>query len=124
MAELGKLRSRWHDILSEMAELSEMRRGSIIEQFMETLNADGTKTRRGPYILYSYKEKNKTVSLRLSTELADIYRKQIGSFRRFQDLMQEMVFLGEKISNAVVHEEDDKKKLKSSSNRTKRYKEY
>jgi hypothetical protein len=121
MAELGNLRSRWHEILREVAELSEMRRGSIIEQFMETINADGTKTRRGPYILYSYKEKNKTVSLRLSDPaLADIYRQQIGAFRRFQDLTQELVSLGEKISNAMIHEEDDKKKLKSSSSRTKR----
>ena len=35
MGEAGKLKGRWHDILREMAELSEMRRGSIIEQFME-----------------------------------------------------------------------------------------
>lgn len=121
MAELGELKSRWHEILSAVAELSEMRRGSIVEQFMETVNADGTKTRRGPYVLYSYKEKNKTVSLRLTDPaLADSYRKQIGAFRRFQDLMQELVSLGEKISNAAIHEEDDKKKLKSSSSRTKR----
>lgn len=121
MAESGKLRSRWQEIVSELAELSEMRRGSIVEQFMETVNADGTKTRRGPYVLYSYKENNKTVSLRLrDPELADTYRKQIGAFRRFQDLMQELVSLGEKISNTVVHEEDDKKKCKSSSSGTKR----
>jgi hypothetical protein len=121
MAELGKLKSRWHELLSELAGLSEMRRGSIVEQFMETLNADGTKAKRGPYVLYSYKEKNKTVSLRLRhPEMADTYRKQIGAFRRFQDLTQELVSLGEKISNAVVHEEDNKKKLKSSSSRTKR----
>lgn len=121
MAELGNLRSRWRDILREMSTLSEMRRGSIIEQFMETVRPDGTKTRRGPYILYSYKEKNKTVSLRLSNPaMAEIYRRQIGAFRRFQDLMQELVSLGERISNAVIHEEEDKKKLKSSSSGTKR----
>ena len=121
MAEVGKLRSRWHDILREVGELSEMRRGSIVEQFMETVNADGSKTRRGPYALYSYKEKNKTISTRLSNpELVDIYRKQIGAFRRFQDLTQELVSLGEKISNAVIDEEENKKKLKFSSNRMKR----
>jgi hypothetical protein len=121
VAELGKLKSRWREILRELSDLSEMRRGSIIEQFMETVNADGTKTRRGPYVLYSYKEKTKTVSLRLSTpELADKYRSQIGAFRRFQDFMQEMVCLGEQISNAVIHDEDSKKNSKSSSNRTKR----
>ena len=121
MAELEKLKSRWNDIVSEVAELSEMRRGSIIEQFMETLNADGTKTRRGPYVLYSYKEKNKTVSLRLSDpELANTYRKQIGAFRRFQDLTQGMISIGENISNAVIQEDGGKKNLKSLSSRTKR----
>ena len=121
MAEVGRLKSRWHRLLDELAELSEMRRGSIVEQVMEIAAADGTKTKRGPYVLYSYKEKGKSVSRRLhDPALVDTYRKQIGTFRRFQGLVQELVSIGEKISNAVVHEEDDKKKLKSSSSRTTR----
>ena len=33
----------------------QMRRGSVVEQFVEMVKADGSK-KGGPYALYSYKE--------------------------------------------------------------------
>ncbi len=121
MTQLEKFRSRWEEILKELANLSEMRRGSVVEQFVETVKADGTKIRRGPYALYSYKEKAKTVSRRMSNpESIKHYRRQIQAFRRFQYLTQELISLGEKISDASISEENEKKTLKSSSSKTKR----
>ena len=114
MAQLEVLRAKRKEILGELARLEQMRRGSVVEQFVETVKADGSVSRRGPYALYSYKDKKRTVSRRITDpELAGLYRKQIQAFRRFQDLTQELVLLGEKISDAVIHGEDDKKKLKS-----------
>ena len=121
MTQLEKFRSRWQEILKELGNLSEMRRGSVVEQFVETVKTDGTKIRRGPYALYSYKEKAKTVSRRVSNpESIKLYRRQIQAFRRFQDLTQELISLGEKISDASISEENEKKTLKSSSSKTKR----
>ena len=119
MTHLETLRTRRKEILKELAMLEQMRRGSVVEQFVETVKKDGTKTRRGPYALYSYKEKKKTVSRRLTDpKLAGFYRKQIQAFRRFQELASELTSLSEKISDTVVSDEEGKKTPKSSSSRT------
>lgn len=111
MNEIEALRNRRREILKEISELEQMRRGSVVEQFVEVVKADGSKTRRGPYALYSYKEKNKTISRRVSDpKRVKLYRKQIRTFRRFQELSQELVGLGEKISDLVISEGDQVKK--------------
>lgn len=69
MASMKTLEAQHRCILEELADLSDMRRGSICEQFVETTGRDGSKRRRGPYCVYTYKEKGKTVSRRLSTGL-------------------------------------------------------
>jgi hypothetical protein len=121
MTQMETLVGRWEEIIKELSRLFEMRRGSVVEQFVETLRKDGTKARRGPYALYSYKEKARTVSRRLSDpELVETYRGQIQAFRRFQEIVQEMVSLGEEISEAAISEGREKKRLKSSSKRTKK----
>jgi len=110
MTQLERLRLRRNEILKEIADLEQIRRGSVVEQFVETVKADGSRIRRGPYALYSYKEKKKTVSRRVSNpELVKVYREQINSFRRFQELNMELTSVGEKISDMVISEEDNKK---------------
>lgn len=114
MKQIESLRAKREELLCELAGLEQIRRGSVVEQFVEAVKADGSKTRRGPYALYSYKENKKTVSHRVTDpKLAQVYRKQIQAFRRFHDLTQELVLLGEKISDAVIHEQDGKKNLNS-----------
>lgn len=110
MTQLQRLRNRRSEILKEISDLEQIRRGSVVEQYVESVKADGSIIRRGPYALYSYKEKKKTVSRRVSNpELAKVYREQINAFRRFQELNTELTTIGEKISDMVISEEDDKK---------------
>jgi|COG998Drversion2_1049125.scaffolds.fasta_scaffold176545_1 hypothetical protein len=114
MTQLERLRLRRNEILKEISALEQIRRGSVVEQFIETVKADGSIIRRGPYALYSYKEKKKTVSRRVSNpELVKVYREQINAFRRFQELNTELTSVGEKISDMVISEEDDKKNSRS-----------
>ena len=82
MTHLETLRSRRSKILKEMSGLEQMRRGSVVEQFVEMVKADGSKVRRGPYALYSYKENKKTVSRRVTDSQADTGLPQ-GKFRHF-----------------------------------------
>jgi len=113
MERLAVLRRRRQEILVQIGELEEMRRGSVVEQFVERVNADGSVKRLGPYPLYSYKEKKKTVSRRLKgAETATVYRRQIDRFRRFQALCAELVAIGEEISDIVVSAPDNKKNPK------------
>lgn len=119
MVNLEDLRSRRREILKELAGLEQMRRGSVVEQFVESVKADGTRVRRGPYALYSYKDDNKTVSRRVTdNRLVQVYRGQIQAFRRFQGLVSELVLLGEKISDGAVSDTEEKKLPRSSSKRT------
>jgi len=110
MSDLEELKQQRDEILTELAGLDEMRRGSVVEQFVESTRKDGSTVRRGPYFLYSYKEKGKTVSQRLKdAEEADLYRHQIQSFRRFQELTSQLRKLGEKISGLAVGQRGGKK---------------
>lgn len=110
MTKLERLRIRRNKILKEISALEQIRRGSVVEQFIETVKADGSIIQRGPYALYSYKESKKTVSRRVSNpELVKVYREQIKAFRRFQELNTELTSVGEKISDTIISEKDDKK---------------
>ncbi len=96
--------------IRELAGLDQMRRGKRGRAIRRDCKRRPSVSRRGPYALYSYKDKKKTVSRRVTDlELARLYRKQIRAFRRFQDITPELVLLGEKISDAIIHEEDNKK---------------
>lgn len=123
MSKLNELKQQRDEVLKELAGLDEMRRGSVVEQFVESTRQDGTTVRRGPYFLYSYKEQGKTVSQRLKDAgEADLYRRQIQSFRRFQELTSQLRKLGEQISDLAVGQQEVKKtsKRKSRSKKTPR----
>ena len=100
MQTAEQIRSRRKSILAELASLAEIRRGSVTEQYVEATKKDGSKVRRGPYPLYTFKEKGKTVSRRLRPgQHMEGYRQQIEAFRRFQELVAELLRLGEQFSD-------------------------
>ena len=115
MSKLNELKQQRDEALKELEGLDEMRRGSVVEQFVESTRKDGTTVRRGPYVLYSYKEQGKTVSRRLrNVGEADLYRRQIQSFRRFQELTSQLRKLGEQISDLAVGQEVKKTSRRKS----------
>lgn len=105
--QLGEEREK---ILRELGQLREIRRGSVTEQYLDTKLKDGSKVRNGPYLLYTYKEKGRTVSRRLvdADEVAR-YRQQIDGFRRFEILMTRLREIGESISDQRLAAEGVKK---------------
>jgi hypothetical protein len=112
----AKLHARRRQLLSQIENLEQIRRGSITEQFVEATLKDGTKVRRGPYSLYSFKDKGgRTVSRRLSDpkEIAH-YRSQIESFREFQQLTAELLSLGETLSDRAIDEVEAEKKTSAT----------
>jgi len=109
------------ELLEQICQLGDMRQGSVVEQYVEVTLKDGSATRRGPYFLYTYKSKGKTISRRLdSAELVDNYRRQIEQFRKFEKLRNELVEVSRKICDCGIYEavEDrDQKKLRKRSSR-------
>jgi hypothetical protein len=115
LQELLKQRQK---ILDELSSLERMRKGSIVEQFLEVKNKRGKIVRRGPYPLYSYKEQGRTVSRRLrSSQEVETYRKDIATFRRFEELTAELRRLGEALCE-VGEGRPEKKQPRSLSSKT------
>lgn len=110
MQQQEALQARRQQVLRQIEQIEQMRRGSLTEQFVEAVKTDGTKARRGPYPLYTYKDKNRTVSRRVSDpKLLPLYRDQIQAFRRFQELTSELTRLGEELSDLAIPQDDIKK---------------
>ena len=108
---VDRLRTRRDEIIKELDGLCEMRRGSVIEQYKEAVGPAGEKIRRGPYPLYTYKEKGRTVSRRLkSREEVEAYRRQIEAFRRFEELTRELVRIGEQMCEMPGGEVEKKRR--------------
>ena len=120
MEALQKLRTKRREIIKQIASVGEMRRGNVTEQYVEARHKDGSQVRRGPYPVYSFKEKGKTVSRRLrSPEDVEAYRKQIQAFRRFQVLMGALVSVSEQLADLSAGETEAQKKTpKRRSRRT------
>lgn len=103
-------------ILLELQDLKQMRRGSIAEQFMEATLKDGSKVRRGPYHLYTFKEKQQTISRRLcNPSEVVVCQKQIDAFRQFQKLTAELLSIGEQLSDAAIEGSTTVKKTTHSN---------
>lgn len=112
---IAQLHAHRRQLLSRIEDLDQIRRGSITEQFVESVRKDGHKVRRGPYTLYSFKDKGgRTVSRRLRdpAQIAH-YRSQIEAFRQFQQCTAELLALGEALSDRAI---EDPAALKKTPN--------
>lgn len=97
-------------LLRQLADLRELRHGSLTEQFLTVTHADGSKVRRGPYPLLTRKEAQKTVSVRLTDPaLVPLYRRQIQSLRTFETVVNQLVRVGEQLGDLAVAEVVQKK---------------
>ena len=97
-------------LLQRLSGLRELRRGSLIEQFLTVKHADGSRVKRGPYPLLTRKQTNKTVSVRLSDPaLVPLYRQQIQAMREFEKVVDQLVRVGEQLSDLAVAEVVQKK---------------
>jgi hypothetical protein len=93
-----------------LSGLRELRRGSLTEQFLTVRLADGSAVKRGPYPLLTRKEEQKTVSVRLKDpELVPVYRRQIQAMREFETVVDQIVRVGEQLSDLSVAEVVQKK---------------
>jgi len=116
MSSIQQIQQQRQQILTEITQLEQVRRGSLTEQMVETVGADGRHHQRGPYPLYTYKDGGRTVSRRL-TDPAQIplYRQQIQQGRRFQELTAHLLRLGETLSEQAVESAAEKKTSKPKS---------
>lgn len=100
-----QLLKRRQQLLLQIQDLKQIRRGSVSEQFVEATLKNGCRVRRGPYHLYTFKDKQQTVSRRLcNSSEVKICREQIAAFRQFQELTAELLLIGEQLSDLAVED--------------------
>ena len=109
-SEFPNLEQQRQALLGQLSNLRELRRGSLTEQFLIVKHADGSKVRRGPYPLLTRKEASKTVSVRLTDPaLIPLYRQQLKAMRQFEDVVDQLVRVGEQLGDLAVAEVVKKK---------------
>ena len=108
--DYARLEHRRQGLLQQLADLRELRKGSLTEQFLRVKHADGSIVQRGPYPLFTRKEGGRTLSVRLSDPaVASLYRQQIQALRQFETVVGQIVGVGEQLSDLAVAEVVQKK---------------
>lgn len=111
-SDYPKLQQQRQSLLQQLAALPELRRGSLTEQFLLVKHADGSLVKRGPYPLLTRKQGKKTLSLRLNDpQVVPLYRQQIQAMRRFETVVDQLIQVGEQLSDLAVAEAVQKKTL-------------
>ena len=101
-------------ILEQIAQLGPMRRGSVSEYSPSFTRKDGSRKSRGPYLTYTFKKEGKTQGKHLrGLPEAELYRRQIAQFRRFEELAAQFTEVSERLADLQASETDAKKNSKS-----------
>lgn len=104
----AKLQETRQEILTHIALIGEMRRGSVTRQFFK-IKRKGQKdpALAGPYALFTCKKNGRTVGRRLR-DAQEIRRleHQVQNFHTFQNLCRRLVEIGEKICEERERQED------------------
>jgi len=115
---LQELEVRRNSILEEMRSIRSMEKGTITEQYFQTVSPGEKKAvRQGPYYVFSRREGDKTVSRRLRSPAAlEQARQDVAAYKKFLTLCQEFVQLTEKLGALAKRDPErqlEKKRHKS-----------
>lgn len=109
-SDYARLEHRRQALLEQLADLRELRRGSLTDQFLELKHTDGSVVKRGPYPLFTRKEGGKTLSVRLNDPaVVWLYRQQLQALRQFESVVDQLIGVGEQLSDWAVAEVVQKK---------------
>ena len=110
LSDYPHLQHQRQQLLQQLSGLQELRRGSLTEQFLMVKRKDGSRVQRGPYPLLTRKHGPKTIFRRLTDpNLVPLYRQQIQALRQFETVVDELVQVGEQLSDLAVAEVVQKK---------------
>ena len=109
-SDYPKLERQRAVLLQELSGLRQVRRGSLTEQYLFVKRKDGSRVKHGPYPLLTRKQGPKTLSQRLTDpQLVPLYRQQIEAMRQFERVVDQLVCVGEELSDLAVGELAQKK---------------
>jgi Family of unknown function (DUF6788) len=99
VSRLSRLRRNRWEILCRIEGIEEMRRGSVVHQYFPVKHLGMKRPeRRGPYALYTRKDKGKTRGRRLRRpEEVRRLQEQVENYHAFRALCAELVGVAEQI---------------------------
>lgn len=99
MSRLPKLRALRQELLGHIASIEEMRRGSVVRQFLKVkLKGRKEPVLSGPYALFSRKRAGKTEARRLhDPEEVRRLEEQVENYHAFRRLCTKLVEVSEQI---------------------------
>lgn len=124
MSVITRLEERRGQILQEMKQIRAMRKGSVIKQYFKVKkNGEKEPVLKGPYWLYTRKEKGKTVGQRLRKDDAERFSEEVDACHHFQGLCREYAEVTERLGTLereLGAGSPEKKRRRSRSSRTRR----
>lgn len=124
MKELELIEARREQLLEEIRKIRVMRKGSVTKQYFK-MKTEGREepVQRGPYWLFTHKEKGKTVGQRLSQSEVERFQAEVDAFHRFRELCDEYAQLTERLGDLEREsspEFKEKKRRKQPSKKTRK----
>jgi hypothetical protein len=117
MDQRDTLEAERQRIIEQMAAITRMRRGTVNEQHFEVRQKDGSVVTHGPYFLYSRTEKGKSFSRRVAGEEVERYKAETENCRRFKELSNRCVMIGEYLAEADEEHVEKKRSRRSGGAR-------
>ncbi len=114
--ELEKLQGRFEALKKSLLKLNHVAQGTITERWIEKEdpNRPGEKKKLGPYFQWTFKRKGKTVTVNLSSNQAEIYRKAIEENRTLNVIIDEL----RDISTEILERSTEGVKKRKKKNET------
>jgi hypothetical protein len=125
MDTVQQLEAQRNAILEQMRTIRSMRRGTINEQYFKTrLKGRRGMVHRGPYYVFSRRERDKTVSKRLRSGVElEQAKKDVTEYKRFMGFCQEFERLTARLGELERGEqglEQEKKRFRLPSSKTQK----
>lgn len=121
MKKVKQLEALREKIIKEISEIRAMRKGSVIEQYLKVKQKDQKEPAlRGPYYLYSRKEKGKTVGRRLKKSEVARFQQEVDNFHCFQRFCNEYAQTTEELGDIERETNEECQEKKRSKSRSKK----
>jgi len=80
-------------ILEELSSITQMRRGTLSERYVERPAANGGTVKFGPYFKFQIWQDGRNQTRSVTTDEAPLLREDIDNFHRFEQLCQQLAQL-------------------------------
>jgi hypothetical protein len=109
---IRKLQERRDQLLSELAQIGDMRPGSLVARYRRCGKPNCRCAREGeaghgPSFSLTHAVKRKTVTKVIPTHAVDRTREQIAQYHRFRALGQELLEVSERLCDAQLREPEE-----------------